>query len=71
MENSTDVEYISIYERPKRPRGRPKTCTLTDEEKQQRKLEIAKQYYTNNFEYVRLQRKIWLDKKYEQRKDIV
>lgn len=37
MNNSTEVEYISIYEvkpkRPKKPSGRPKTCTLTDEEK--------------------------------------
>ena len=33
MENSTEVEYISIYDRPKRGKGRPKTCTLSDEEK--------------------------------------
>ena len=33
MENTTEVEYISIYDKPKRGRGRPKTCTLTDEEK--------------------------------------
>ena len=71
MDNTTEVEYISIYDRPKRPRGRPKTSTLTDEEKQQRTLEITKQYYTNNFEYVRLQKRIWLDKKYEQRKENV
>ena len=50
MENTTEVEYISIYDRPKRGRGRPKTCTLTDEEKRQRKIEIAKQYYKHNFE---------------------
>lgn len=71
MENTTEVEYISIYDKPKRGRGRPKTCKLSDEEKRQRKIEIAKQYYTNNFEYVRLQKRIWLDKKYEQRKEIV
>ena len=29
--NTLDEEYISIYDRPKRPRGRLKT--LTDEEK--------------------------------------
>ena len=40
MGNTTEVEYISIYDRPKRGRGRPKTCTLTDEEKNR---EIAKQ----------------------------
>ena len=57
MENTTEVEYISIYDRPKKGRGRPKTCKLSDEEKRQRKIETAKQYYTNNFEYVRLQKK--------------
>ena len=32
MDNCTlDEPYISIYEKPKRPRGRPKT--LTDEQK--------------------------------------
>ena len=67
MECTTEVPYISIYDRPKRPRGRPKTCTLTDEEKAQRKRDIATKYYNNNFEYVRLQKRIWLDKKYEQR----
>ena len=67
MECTTEVPYISIYDKPKRPRGRPKTCTLTDEEKAQRKRDIATKYYNNNFEYVRLQKRIWLDKKYEQR----
>jgi hypothetical protein len=71
MENTTEVEYISIYDKPKRGRGRPKTCKLSDEEKRQRKTEIAKRYYENNFEYVRLQKRIWLDKKYEQRTQIV
>ena len=71
MENSTDVEYISIYDRPKRSRGRPTTCTLTDEEQLQRTIEIAKEYYKNNFEYVRLQQIIWLDNKYEQCNEIV
>ena len=67
MECTTEVPYISIYDKPKRPRGRPKTCTLTDEERAQRKRYIATNYYNDNFEYVRLQRRICLDKKYEQR----
>ena len=67
MECTTEVPYISIYDRPKRPRGRPKTSALTDEEKAQRKRDIATKYDNNNFEYVRLQKRIWLDKKYEQR----
>ena len=33
MENTTEVEYISIYDKPKRGRGSPKTCKLSDEEK--------------------------------------
>ena len=69
MENTTEVEYISIYDKPKRGRGRPKTCNLSEEEKRQRKIETAKQYYKNNYEYVRLQKRIWLDKKYEQQKE--
>ena len=40
MEHTTEVEYISIYDKPKRGRGRPKTCKLSDEEKNR---EIAKQ----------------------------
>ena len=36
MENTTEVPYISIYDRPKRPKGRPKTCKLSDEEKKER-----------------------------------
>ena len=39
--------------------------------KTQRAIEIAKRYYNNNFEYVQLQKRIWLDKKYEQRKEII
>ena len=71
MENTTEVEYISIYDKPKRGRGMPNTCKLSDAEKRQRKNEIAKRYYEKNFEYVRLQKRIWLDKKYEQRKENV
>ena len=41
FKNPDDMpEYVSIYDRPKRGRGRPKTCTLTDEEKSR---EIVKQ----------------------------
>ena len=29
-------EYISIYDKPKRGKGRPKTCGLSDEEKRHR-----------------------------------
>ena len=71
MNNSTEVEYISIYDRPKRGKGRPKTCTLTEEQKAQRKKDIAKEYSKNNFEYVRLQKRIWLDNRHEQLKEMI
>ena len=46
FENQYDVpDYISIYERPKLQRGRPKTCTLTDEEQ----LERLRRNYKNDY----------------------
>ena len=71
MENTTEAEYISIYDRPKKPRGRPTTCILTEDEKRQRNRDIAKQYYDNNLEYVRLQNRILADTKHEQRQDTI
>ena len=54
FENQCDVpDYISIYERSKMQRGRPKTCTLTDEEK----LERLKRNY-NNYYYANPEREI-------------
>ena len=32
-QNTTEFEYISIYDRPKRGKGRPKGSKYTDEEK--------------------------------------
>ena len=40
---------------------------MTDEEKAQRKRDIANKYRDENYEYVRLQKRIWLDRKYELR----
>ena len=40
--------YVSIFERPKLQRGRPKTCTLTDEEKLERLIRNYKKYYYAN-----------------------
>ena len=45
---ATEAEYISIYDRPKRGRGRPKTCTLTDEEKLERLRVNYKAYFNAN-----------------------
>ena len=47
-----------MYDRPKRSKGRPQTCMLTDEERAQRKRDIAKQNYNDNVEYVRLQKQM-------------
>ena len=58
MECTTEVPYISIYDRPKRPRGRPKTSTLTDEEKAQRKRDIATKYHYDNYEYCKMRQRL-------------
>ena len=50
MEYSTEIPYISIYERPKRR-------TLTDEEKAQRAREANSRCYYNNYEYYTLQKR--------------
>ena len=42
--------------------GRPKTCTLTDEEKKQRKRDQAKQLYYDNYEYRGLQIKLYQER---------
>ena len=61
MENTTEVEYISIYDRPKRGRGRPKTCNLSDEEKAQKKRDAYKIWYNNNWEYRTLKQRIYYE----------
>ena len=49
-------EYISIYDKPKRPIGRPKnTIQLTDDEKIQRMRKLASKHYYENIEKRRLQ----------------
>ena len=48
MKNTTEVEYISIYDRPKRGKGRPKTFTLTDEETKERLRVNYKAYFEAN-----------------------
>ena len=60
MENCTlDEPYISIYDKPKRPRGRPKT--LTDEQKKERRKETYKRHYDNNRDYYVLQASIYYE----------
>ena len=45
MENTTEVEYISIYGKPKKGKGWPKTCKLSDEEKKERIRVTYRAYY--------------------------
>ena len=45
MENTTEVEYISIYDKPKRGRGRPSGSKYSDEEKRQKKREADSRCY--------------------------
>ena len=50
--------YISIYDRPKRPVGRPKNkIQLTEEEKKERMRKLASKHYYENIEKRRLQQK--------------
>ena len=70
FEKTDDIpDYISIYERPKLQRGRPKTCTLTDEEKLERlKLNYKNCDYANpDKEIARKQRERALKKREEQK----
>ena len=57
--NTLDQEYISIYDRPKRPRGRPKI--YTNEQLQERRKEIYKKHYENNRDYYVLQNSIYYE----------
>ena len=57
-------EYVSIYEmKPKRKSGRPKTCTLTDEQKKERQRKITAAWRENNYEYCMLQDRLLKAKK--------
>ena len=66
MENTTEVEYISIYDKPKRGRGRPKTCNLSDEEKLERLKVNYKAYYYADPERERERKRV----EYAQKKKI-
>ena len=66
MDNSTlDEPYISIYDKPKRPRGRPKI--LTDEQKKERDKIIHKRHYDNNRDYYVLRASIYYELNKEKR----
>ena len=63
---SLDEPYISIYDRPKRARGRPKI--YTDEEIKQHRRDYAKKVYYENYEYRLMQIKLYQERKKEEKK---
>ena len=71
MANTTEVEYISIYDKPKRGKGRPRGSKYTDEEKQQQRREIALKHYYDNWEYKRLYKEIYNETKSKHNKQNV
>ena len=62
--NTLDQEYISIYDIPKRPRGRKKKYN-TPEELAKAKRDTAQRFRDKYPEYVALQKKIWAANKLE------
>ena len=54
---NTDDVYVSVYDRPKRGKGRPKS-SLTDEEKAQKKRDNQKKWYNENWQYKCLKERI-------------
>ena len=54
---STEVEYISIYER-RGQRGRPRGSKYTDEQKQGNLRIAALEHYYNKYEYCTLQQQL-------------
>ena len=54
-----DEPYIGIYDKPKRPRGRP--TVLTDEQIKERNRLIYKKHYDNNRDYYVLKQRIYYE----------
>ena len=50
---------MSIYERPKRPLGRPRGSKYSEEEKTERNRQHAKRLHFENYEYRRLQQALY------------
>ena len=60
--------YVSIFERPKKPSGRPKTCKLSDEQKKERARTISRKYYNDNHDYCVLRQFIYDEKKIKRKR---
>ena len=58
MDNTTEVEYKSMYDKPKRGRIGPKTCKRSDEEKRQRQRDNATRYHYDNYEYCKMRQRL-------------
>lgn len=71
MKNTTEVEYISIYDRPKRGKGRPRGSKYSDEEKVENQRQASMRCYYNNHEYYKLQKKIKSQINYHSKKNEV
>ena len=54
--------YVSIHDKPKRAKGRPTTCKMSDEQKKERATPISKKYYENNHEYCILRQFVYDEK---------
>ena len=61
--NRTYIEYISIYDKPKRGKGRPSGSKYTDEQKAERARISTMKYYYNNLEKERERSRINKTKK--------
>ena len=57
-QNTTELEYVSIYDRPKRGKGRPKGSKYTDAEKLEKRREVNLRCYYNNHEYYKLYKRL-------------
>ena len=70
FKNPDDMpEYVSIYDKPKRGRGRPKTCKLSDEEKRQRNRDNATRYHYDNYEYCKMRQRLQKQTAYVSKKN--
>ena len=64
--NTTELEYISIYDRPKEKTGRPRGSKYTDEEKAERARISTKNYYYRNIEKEKERKQLYYIRKKEE-----
>ena len=68
--NTTELEYISIYDRPKR-RGAPRGSKYTDEEKAERARISTKNYYYRNIEKEQERKRLYYIRKKRKQQQIL